>query len=175
MREDVTQYLVLLGLAFLVLGGTAQPVAAQPTAIEPDGSHQRLVSVNPFGYVFEWYNVEYEQTVASGTTLGFTGSVARPGDATFGGANALLRFYPQGAAFKGVYIGGRTGVYHLNDADDDGTVYGAGLEIGYTWLMGARKNWYLGLGGGLMRIFGGDLDGSTVIPQIRFVNFGYAF
>jgi hypothetical protein len=49
------------------------------------------------------------------------------------------------------------------------------MEIEYTWLMGSQENWYLGLGAGVTRIFGGDLDGSTVIPQIRFVPFGYAF
>jgi hypothetical protein len=175
MKNNFAQSAFLLGLALLFLEGAVPSAAAQSTKIDPAGSHQRLISMNPFGYVFEWYNIEYEQRVGSSTTLGFTGSFATPSNATFGGANALFRFYPQGMAFKGLYVGGRTGVYYLNDMNDNGTVFGAGLEIGYTWLMGARKNWYLGLGLGLTRIFGGDLDGSAVIPQARFVNFGYAF
>jgi len=175
MKNHFAQSAFLLGLALVFLGGAVPPAAAQSTEIDPAGQHQRLISMNPFGYLFEWYNMEYEQKVGPSTTLGFTGSVARPDDATFGGANAIFRFYPQGTAFKGLYIGGRTGVYYLNDVDDDGTVIGAGLEIGYTWLMGAQKNWYLGLGLGLTRIFGGDLDGSALIPQARFVNFGYSF
>ena len=75
---------------------------------------------------------------------------------------------------KGFYIGGRTGTYYLNDYDDNGTFLGAGVEVGYTWLMGANKNWYLGMGAGVTRLFGG-VSGSAVFPQVRFVNFGYAF
>ena len=164
---------VLFGV-FIVAVVSATP-AAVAQVVHPAASHQQLISANPFGFVFEWSNVEYERRLGASTTFGFTGSYATPDRDSFGAANAIFRFYPQGVAFKGLYFGGRTGAYYVNDLDDDGVFFGAGLEIGYSWLMGKNKNWYLGMGAGVTRIFGGDLDGSAVIPQIRFVNFGYAF
>ena len=169
---------IAFGAAIFALAIVA-PAAAAETPSEqeahPAEAHRQLVSVNPFGYVFEWYNVEYERKFNSNTTWGLTASTFTPDDDQLTTANAILRFYPQGIAFKGLYLGARTGAYHVDDFDDNGVFFGAGIEIGYTWLMGAEKNWYIGLGGGVTRIFGGDLDGSAVIPQIRFINFGYSF
>jgi len=67
-----------------------------------------------------------------------------------------------------------TGAYYLNEGYDNGTFFGAGVELGYTWLMGANKNWYLGMGVGVTRLLGG-LSDSFTFPQVRLVNFGYAF
>ena len=159
-------------LAFVALAPSA---FAENDRTHPAESHENLFSVNPFGYVFEWYNVEYEHKLATNSTLGFTSSYWTPDRDRVLAGNAIFRFYPQGIAFKGFYMGGRAGAFQISDSDDDGTFFGAGIELGYTWLMGANQNWYLGLGGGVTRIFGGDLDGSTLIPQIRLINFGYSF
>jgi len=164
---------ILVATMLLALG-RGSFAAAQEADTDPAASHEQLFSVNPFGYVFEWYNVEYERKIQPGTSLGFTASYATPSDERLGAANAILRFYPQGTAFKGFYVGGRTGAYYVNDIDDDGVFFGAGVEIGYTWLLGANKNWYIGMGGGVTRIFGAT-DGPSVIPQLKFVNFGYSF
>lgn len=163
----------LLGAAILVPAGTS---AHEDKESESDAaaSHQNLITANPFGFVFEWFNVEYERKIRANTTLGFTASYATPDGGTLATGNVILRLYPQGTALKGFYIGGRTGTYYLNDYDDNGTFLGAGVEVGYTWLMGANKNWYLGMGAGVTRLFGG-VSGSAVFPQVRFVNFGYAF
>lgn len=165
----------LFAAAIPLFMGATPPAVAQETEADAAAAHQQLVTANPFGYVFQWFNVEYEHKLRASSTLGFTGSYATPDDDSLGAGNVIFRFYPQGTAFRGLYLGGRTGAYYVNDSDDNGVFFGAGLEIGYTWLMGSEKNWYLGLGAGVTRIFGGDLDDSTVIPQIRFVNFGYAF
>lgn len=164
-----------LGLAGVLLAISATMVTAQEADKATELPQRNLITANPFGYVFEWYNVEYERAMSPRTTLGFTGSTASPGNDRLAAGNAIFRFYPQGKAFSGFYLGGRTGAYYIDSLDDNGVFFGAGLEIGYTWLMGSRKNWYLGLGAGVTRIFGGELDGSGVIPQVRLVNFGYAF
>ena len=164
---------ILIATMALALG-RGSFVAAQDKDTDPAALHQQLVSVNPFGYVFEWYNVEYERKLRPSTSLGFTASYATPWDERIGAANAIFRFYPQGTAFKGLYLGGRTGAYFVDDIDDNGVFFGAGVEIGYTWLLGANKNWYIGLGAGVTRIFGAS-DAPSVIPQIRLVNFGYSF
>ena len=153
----------------------APSITAQEVEPTPADAHQQLITTNPFGPIFEWYNVEYERKIRHNASIGFTASYITPGNDSLGTANAIFRFYPKGTAFKGFYVGGRTGAYRVNDFDDNGTFFGAGLELGYTWLMGARQNWYVGLGIGFTRIFGGDLDGSAVIPQLRLINFGYSF
>jgi hypothetical protein len=52
----------------------------------------------------------------------------------------------------------------------------AGFELGYNWLLGARKKLYLSFGAGADRLFGSDLEGITVvIPTVRIVNIGIAF
>ena len=174
MRRNRNPYAWLLAAAILVPSGTSAHAEAQESGADPAASHQNLITANPFGFVFQWYNVEYERKFRANTTLGFTTSYATPDGGSFATGNAIIRLYPQGIALKGFYIGGRTGAYYLNDDDDNGTYFGAGVEVGYTWLMGSRKNWYLGMGAGVTRLFGG-VNGSAVIPQVRFVNFGYAF
>ena len=42
-------------------------------------------------------------------------------------------------------------------------------------LMGANRNRYLGLGEASRGFFGGDLDGSALIPQVRLIDFEYTF
>ena len=149
--------------------------AAQPADTNPALAHEQLISVNPFGYVFQWYNVEYERKFRSNATYGVTASYATPDDDSIGATNVIARLYPGGVAFSGLYIGGRMGAVYVNDFDDNGVFLGTGIEMGYTWLLGEDKNWYIGMGAGVTRIFGGDLDGSAVVPQVRFINFGYSF
>jgi hypothetical protein len=172
---DCRRFGRVFGFSILALAASATFARAQEADTAAVGQQQNLITANPFGYVFGWYNVEYEREVGSGKTLGFTASTASPGNDRVVAGNAIFRFYPQGNAFRGLYLGGRTGAYYVDELFDEGVFFGAGFEIGYTWLMGARKNWYLGLGAGVTRIFGGEVDGSGVIPQVRLVNFGYSF
>jgi hypothetical protein len=93
--------------------------------------------------------------------------------------NGFYRFYPQGAALSGFYIGGRLAYHRVDDDfddDDEGNAFGVGFDLGYTWLLGADRNFYIGLGIGATRLFGGDIDGDrVVIPSIRLINIGFAF
>jgi hypothetical protein len=48
--------------------------------------------------------------------------------------------------------------------------------VGYNWLLGANRNFYIGMGIGAIRLFGGDLgDSSETIPTLRLLNIGWAF
>jgi hypothetical protein len=93
----------------------------------------------------------------------------------------LVRYYPQGAALKGFFLGGRTGVYHVAHDDDridddQATFFGAGFELGYTWLMGRQQRIGVSLGAGANRLFGADLDGASLtLPTVRLVHVGIAF
>ena len=159
--------------------GVAGPASAQGVAPVPV-PHNQVVSANPFGLIFGWFNAEYERRLTPATTWGVSGSMLDVDDFEYRNGTALLRYYPQGAALKGFFLGGRTGVYHVSNedgtGDDSATFFGAGFEIGYTWLMGPRQRVGVSIGAGANRLFGSDLDGATLtIPSVRVINVGIAF
>jgi hypothetical protein len=155
----------------------AAPAAAQPReGTRAPVPHQQIISANPFGLVLRWWNVEFERKMTPSSTWGASGSFLGVDDVDFASVNGLWRYYPQGAALTGVYLGARAGVYHGSDAGASHSVFGAGFEIGYTWLLGSRRNVGLSLGVGLTRLFGGgEADWPGVLPTIRLLNVGIAF
>ena len=165
--------------AFLVVLGTAGPASAQGAAPVPV-PHNQIVSANPFGLIFGWFNAEYERRLTPATTWGVSGSMLDVELFEYRTANALLRYYPQGAALKGFFLGARTGVHHVSNEDaaedDEATFVGAGFEIGYTWLMGQNQRVAISIGAGANRLFGSDLEGASLtIPNVRLINVGIAF
>jgi len=157
---------------------TPARVVAQTTSAAPSTDHAQIISSNPFGLMFEWFNVEYERRMTPSTTWSASVSWFSRDDDDFdyvsgGGA---VRYYPSGTALRGFYLGGRGGVYRLSDGLDSGTFFGAGFEIGYDWLLGSRQNVGLSIGIGATRLFGGDLEGAPLaIPTLRLLNLGIAF
>ena len=64
----------------------------------------------------------------------------------------------------------------MSDEGESGEALGLGFEVGYTWLLGSRRNVAFSLGAGLTRIVAGDiLDGPSVLPTVRLLNVGIAF
>ena len=131
--------------------------------------------------MFTWWNGEFERAVGKVITLGVSGSYITldEDNETYAAGNLFSRYYPQGAALVGFFFGVRGGVYAVEDknTDESGSAYGFGIDIGYTWLLGANRNFGISAGIGAVRLFGGDVpDGSaTTLPTIRLVNIGYAF
>lgn len=162
----------------LVAGsGWAQDAAA------PAREHKQFLTTNPLLLLGGYLNVEYERRVSDSMTLGGTA-------ATFDGflddhlrytnGSLIARYYPQGRPLHGFYFGGKVGVHHVRDRFIFGsgirkdTFASAGVDLGYTWLLGRSDRFVLGLGGGALRIFGDRDLGSQVIPSVR-VNVGVAF
>jgi opacity protein-like surface antigen len=169
-------------IALRVLVLTAVVFAASaPAALAQDGTktpvpHNQTISANPFGLMLKWFNVEYERKLTNTMTLGASGSNFGLGDADLQRFNALFRYYPQGAALTGVYLGGRGGVARVSDAGDDAHAFAMGVEIGYSWLFGSKRNVGISIGAGVDRLFGGDLDNFDIVwPNVRLVNVGIAF
>ena len=163
-------------LAALLMVGGAQAVQGQ----DSDGTYvgpKQVISANPFGMVFEWFNLEYERRLSDTFTFGFAGSYVPldSGDDHYLSGNALVRYYPQARALSGFYFGGRTGIYDVSDGGPNAVFFGAGFEIGYTWLLGRNDNFQLSLGAGASRLFGGTLDESLAVPTVRLLNVGLAF
>lgn len=170
--------LPIVALALLV------PSAASAQSPSPIGAHTQAVTANPFLTVVGWFNAEYERRLSPTTTWGLSGSLAELDDFRYRSGKLLLRYYPQEDALSGLFLGGRTGVYHVVDrvgggltgSDDSEAFFAVGVELGYNWLLGRERHFVISIGGGISRLFGGDLeDASQSIPTIRIVNIGVAF
>lgn len=181
MKRPVYVSLLLAACLFAAAPGSA--LAADEGAATPP-TRLNVISTNPILDMFLWWNVEYEHVVAPSQTLGAAGSYVTfdDGDETYTSGSVFYRYYPAGAAPAGFFFGGRFGMTSISDEEEgittDGSAFGIGIDIGYTWLIGAPRRMALSLGIGAIRYFGGDLDDldvSTTIPTIRLVNVGIAF
>ncbi|MBT8396130.1 MAG: DUF3575 domain-containing protein [Gemmatimonadetes bacterium] len=169
---------VLFFLACLTIGAFPGKAQAQEEGTRAPVPHNQVVSANPFLILFEWFNGEYERKISPTTTLGVGASRLSldDGDESYTGLNGFLRYYPQGAALSGFSFGGRLGFHNVSEDDEDGEAFALGVDLGYSWLLGSKRNFYIGLGIGATRLFGGDIDGGrVVIPSIRLINLGFAF
>src|SRR5712691_4777274 len=176
---------------------------AQTESTKAPVPHEQVISTNPFGLLFKWYNVEYERKIGEATTLGISASHFPDGE--YANAALLARWYPQGAALDGFYLGARAGAYGIKthtyqystppprpDANNPThptiqsyptyreqttVVPGLGLELGYNWLLGPKQNVSIGLGFGVARMLRSADDDSMpyAIPNVRLVNIGIAF
>jgi hypothetical protein len=168
-------------LALAIAAATALvPAAAhgQTAATKPAVAHEQVLSTNPLGEIAQWFNVEYERKIGLATTLGVAASTFKYEDYT--SASLLLRWYPQGAALDGFYLGARTGAYRFGNyrLGYDSVLPGVGLEIGHAWLLGPNRNVSVSIGFGVTRLFGSRANGYDApefMPNIRLANVGIAF
>jgi hypothetical protein len=148
---------------------------AQEERTATPADHLQVISASPILWMAKWFNADYERRITSTVTWGVSGSYLPVGDFDYGRASVLVRFYPQRAALTGFYLGGQSGVYRIADATEHEIVYGAGMDIGYAWQLGPKRNVAVSLGFGMSRLFGGGLDASVVVPNARLANVGIAF
>jgi len=162
----------LVAAAVLLAPLTAIAQDSPPVAVP----HRQTVSTNPFGLMFEWFNAEYERTLTARTTWGVSASYLGLDGFDYANGNVVFRFYPQGSALQGFFVGSRTGVFRVSADDEAATLFGAGFEVGYNWLLGSDRNFDVSIGVGATRLFGGALAGApVVIPSIRLLNLGISF
>jgi len=175
------------------------PAFAQNPATPPAKSPSQTLSLNPFGLMLEWFNVEYERKITPSVTLGV--EAAHNTWMEYSNVELLARFYPQGEALKGFYLGARAGGFGIEVTDytyqaptspRDPRSYppnpivttrrevfpGVGLEVGYNWLLGREQRVAIGLGFGLSRLLresDDDFYFPVTLPHPRIVNVGIAF
>ena len=155
---------------------------AQTPAPPPPVRFDQVLSANPLGVVIKWFNVEYERKLGTATTFG--ASASHFGELDLSNAAVLVRWYPQQVALEGFYLGARAGAFGFKTYTYDLRSYreetrvlpGAGVELGYNWLLGPKHNVSVGTGFGLTRIASGRDTYSTpeVLPAFR-LNVGIAF
>jgi hypothetical protein len=168
-------------LALGVLLGSALPQQARgQEGTRAPVPHDQVISANPLLLLFEWFNAEYERKISNTSTAGIGGGWISldGGDDDYVNVHGFYRYYPQGAALSGFYFGGKLGVHRVetSGADEDGTALGFGIDVGYNWLLGVNRAFYVSIGIGANRLFGLDLeDASATLPTLRLVNIGFAF
>lgn len=171
-----------IGLVFALL------VAFIAVGTTPASSYESkvVISTNPILDMFTWYNAEVEFAVAPTSTMGIAGTYISFGDKddfdreTYANASVFWRYYPR-EAFGGFYFGARAGYFKVTaDTDlgeeEEGNFFGAGVDVGYGWILGESERMYVSMGIGAVRLFGGDLeDVALTLPTIRLINVGFAF
>jgi hypothetical protein len=65
--------ITLSALAVVLLCAAAPAIAQVETAVP--APHEQILSANPFGLLFGWFNAEYERRLSPATTWGVSGSV----------------------------------------------------------------------------------------------------
>jgi hypothetical protein len=164
--------------ALLVPAAAAAQAESRPTV-----PYDQVLSTNPLGVVVKWFNVEYERKLGPALTCG--GSASHFGDLDQANAAVLVRWYPQQSALEGFYLGARAGAYRFQTytygprsyREQTSIMPGVGVEVGYNWLLGPRRNIIVGTGFGLTRISENSDSYSTaptVLPGLR-MNVGIAF
>ena len=151
-----------------------------------------VLSINPFGFLFEWYNLEYEHAFSSTASWSLGVGHITIGDedddeeVSYTSADVKLRYYPSAEAPTKFSAGIALGYSRVRDDDRiDGTrierefdALSIGLDLGYSWLLGRTRQFFIGTGIGAKRLFpiGGDANNDETYgyPTIR-LSIGYAF
>jgi hypothetical protein len=182
---------------FIAAVAAAALVSAAPARAQTDTvpAHQQVISANPLGLLFGYYNAEYERAINSTVTAGVAGAYFSPDNDALATIEAKFRYYPQARPLSGFSIGGSLGYGQVTDEQDfdefivdspaqqdDATTSSAfivGVELNYNWLVGRDRRFFIGTGIGARRLIGSDVDNESdlpvVIPSIRLVNIGFTF
>jgi hypothetical protein len=169
--------LALVG-AFLAVSATtasAQTVEASRSGI----ARTNLISANPIGILFEWYNGEYERALSSTVSLAAAASAYDFEDARYASVDGIVRYYPSGRALRGFSIGGSFGFIDIDEdfecegCDEDGTSATIGVRADYVWILGRDQRFAAAAGIGAKRLLSDDF-GTEGVPIGR-LSIGYAW
>ena len=183
---------VLLSLALLL--AAAAPAAAQDTGTKAPVDHKQTISTSPIADILGFINAEYQRKVTEAATLGVSAGRLEVDDDDYSNVMLFGRYYPQGAALTGFFLGGRIGMHRIaydryeysplppgsfpqapivrRESESRPAI---GVDVGYDWLLGAKRNVHIGVGAGGMRIFVNDDDNYMIAFPTGRLNVGFAF
>jgi hypothetical protein len=172
---------VVATLAFVAV---ASPAFAQSTTETRAGlARTNLVSANPIGLLFEWYNGEFEHAVTPTVSLGIAGSSYDIDNTRYASVDGIARYYPAARALRGFSIGASVGFIDLNDhqnydncigcTPDSGTSATIGVRGDYVWIIGKEQRFAVAAGIGAKRLLNDNL-GTEGVPIGR-LSIGYAW
>jgi hypothetical protein len=165
---------------------TASAASAQTIESTRSGIQRvNLVSANPIGLIFEWYNGEYERAMSSTVSLAIAassfGDIETDDDTRYSVLDGIVRYYPSGRALRGFSVGASLGFVDFNDDFDDDCIgceeSGTGATIGvrgdYVWILGRDQHFAVAAGIGAKRVLGDNI-GVEGLPIAR-LSIGYAW
>ncbi len=167
-------------LAAFVLG--AHSAAAQSVEANRAGiTRVNLVSANPIGLLFEWYNGELEHALSPTVSLAIAGTSYDLDDARYNSIDGIVRYYPSARAIRGFSVGASVGFVGVNedscdecfdDNEDDFSAATIGVRFDYVWIFGRDQHFSTQAGLGAKRILrNSDVEG---LPIGR-LSIGYAW
>src|SRR5688500_19086785 len=173
----------------IILVAVAAPAFAQASGTMMPVDRKQTLSTSPIADILGFINGEYQRKITEATTIGVSAGTLEVDDDSYSNVMLFGRYYPQGAALTGFFIGGRVGVHRIGydtyefdpnrftstSTKKAETRPAIGIDVGYEWLLGKKRNVLIGTGVGAMRILGtGDDDFLIAFPTAR-VNVGIAF
>jgi hypothetical protein len=178
-------------LSFVLLAASLCATTARAQTIDLPVQANAL-SINPFGFLFQWYNIEYERAFSSTASWSVGVGNINIGDDDddeefdYTSADVRLRYYPSAEAPTKFSAGVSFGYSHVNvddrrdptPAEREFDALSVGLDLGYSWLLGRTRQFFIGTGVGAKRLFpvGGNDDEEETYgyPTVR-LSIGYAF
>jgi hypothetical protein len=190
---------IALGACALVLASSSA-TAQSPTGLEPpptifptpkrDSIRENLISTDPLGVVFQFYNAELEHAISPEFSLAAHASYFRPTDIGYTSFDLLARYYPNAEGLRGFDIGGTVGYTHLTTQDygyaacigcgpsysnNANNAFTLGIQGDYSWILGPSQHFGIELGLGAKRLFYRTKGrGSDALPTAR-LSIGYAW
>jgi hypothetical protein len=171
--------LVVIALA---LAATASPAMSQSMDATRSGIPRlNLVSANPIGLLFQWYNGEFEHVVAPTVSLALAASSYDLDGPTYSSVDGIARYYPAARALRGFSIGASVGFIDINDdndncfgcSDESGSSATLGVRADYVWILGRDQHFTAAAGIGAKRLLTNDF-GTEGVPIGR-LSIGWAW
>ncbi|MEO8193344.1 MAG: DUF3575 domain-containing protein [Gemmatimonadales bacterium] len=169
--------------AAIALIVTASVSSAQSVEDSRAGvSRLNLVSANPIGLLFQWYNGEFEHAMSATASLAIAGSSYDFEDARYSSVDGIVRYYPGARALRGFSVGASAGFVDMRDdnsciefgcEDQSGTAGTIGVRADYVWILGRDQHFSAEAGIGAKRILSNQL-GTEGLPIGR-LSIGYAW
>lgn len=169
--------LTLLAASALI---TAPAFAQSSDANRAGVARLNLVSANPIGLLFEWYNGEFEHAITPTVSLAVSGTSYDLNDARYTSVDGIARYYPSARALRGFSVGASVGFVGVNDNcndsfcnDNDFSAATIGVRGDYVWILGRDQHFSVETGIGAKRILSNrsDVEG---LPIGR-LSIGYAW
>jgi hypothetical protein len=156
--------------------------------------HKQTISTSPIADILGFINAEYQRKVTDAATFGVSAGRLGFDDDEYTNVMLFGRYYPQGAALTGFFMGGRIGIHRIsydryeftspppgsfpgppNVRRESDSAPAFGVDVGYDWLLGAKRNVHIGVGAGGMRIFANERDHYSIAFPTARLNVGFAF
>ncbi len=167
-------------LAVLAFVAAASPAMAQSSSASHSGiDRPNLISANPIGLLFQWYNAEFEHAIAPVASLAIAASSYDLDNATYASVDGIVRYYPTAGALRGFSVGASVGFIDINEdtcngcTDDSGSSATVGVRADYVWILGRDQHLTAAAGVGAKRLLSNDL-GTEGVPIGR-LSIGWAW